>query len=111
MKEKSPKSGPKGLAEESSTLGEQLGDSVSKPGVTDARSQKAVKVTRKKFGNEDVDTSESSPLEEKIEDVASETSSESDNDSEDEAPDTVTASAGFNSARTANLEAVKVAAR
>ena len=111
MKERSPKSGPKGLAEESSTLGEQSGDSVSKPGVTDARSQKAVKITHKKFGDEDVDTPEPSPPEEKIKDVASETSSESDNDGEDEAPDTVTALAGFNNARTAILEAAKVAAR
>ena len=111
MTERSPKSGPNGLAEASSTLGKQSGDRVSKPDVTDARPQKAVKITHKKFGNEDVDTPEPSPLEEKVKDVASETWSESDNDSEDEAPDTVTASAGFSNARTTILEAAKVAAR
>ena len=92
-------------------MGEQSGDSVSKLGVTDTHSQKAVKIAHKKLGNEVVDTPELAPLEEMIEDVASETSSESDNDSEDEAPDIVTASAGFNNARTAILEAAKVAAR
>lgn len=111
MIERSPKSGPKGLAEEPSTLGEQSDERVSKTGVTDARPQEAAKATHKKFGNEDVDTQESSPLEEKVKDLASETSSESDHESEDEAPETVTASAGFNNARTAVLEAAKVAAR
>ena len=111
MRETLPKSAPKGLAEESSTLGEHSGDRVSKAGDAEARPQKAVKVMHKKFGIEDVDNPEPSPLEENIKHVASETSSEADSDSEDEAPETVTASAGFNNARTAVLEAAKVAAR
>lgn len=92
-------------------MGEHSGDRVSKPGVTEPQPQNAVKVTHKKLGVEDVDTPEPSPLEEKVKHVATETSSESDNESEDEAPETVTASAGFNNARTAVLEAAKVAAR
>ena len=92
-------------------MGDHSGERVSKSGVTESRPENAVKVTHKKFGVEDVDTPEPSSLEEKVRDVASATSSESDNESEDEAPETVTASAGFNNARTAILEAAKVAAR
>ena len=111
MRETSPKSAPKGLVEELPTLGERSGDRVSKLGVAEGRPQKVVKVTHKRFSIEDVDTPEPSPLEEKVKDVTNETWSEADSDSEDEAPDTVTASAGFNNARTAVLEAAKVAAR
>ena len=111
MRETLPKSAPRGLAEQSSTLGEHSGDRVSKPGDAEARPQKVVQATHKKFGIENVDIPEPSPLEEKVKDVASETMSEADNNSEDEAPETVTASAGFNNARTAVLEAAKVAAR
>ena len=111
MREISPESATKGLAEQSSTLGEHLGDRVSKPGVGEVRPHKVVKVTHKKFSIEDVNTSKSSPLEEKIKDVTSEISSEAGSDSEDEAPETVTASAGFDHARTAVLEAAKVAAK
>ena len=92
-------------------MGESSGDRVSSPVDAAARPQKVVKVTHKKFGIEDIDTPEPSALEEKIKDVARETSSEADSDSEDGAPETVTASAGFNNARTAVLEAAKVAAR
>ena len=100
-----------GLAEEPSTMGEQSEDRISRTGVTDARSQKALKVTHKKFGNDEIDTPEPSPLKENVKDVASETLLESDIESEDEAPETITASAGFNNARTAVLEAAKFAAR
>ena len=111
MTETPPKSAPKGLAEKLSTLGEHSGDRVSKFSVTEPCPEDAVDVTHKKFGVEDVDTPEPSSLEEKVRDVAIAAASESDNESEDEAPETVTASAGFNNARTALLEAAKVAAR
>ena len=111
MRETSPKSAPKKLAAELSTLGETLGDSLSKPGDAEARSQKDNEVTHKKLGIENVDTPEPAPPEKKVRDVARETSTEADSDSEDEAPETVTASAGFIDARTAVLEAAKVAAR
>lgn len=111
MRETSPESAPKELAEELSTLGESLGDRVSKPGDAEVHFQKVVNVRQKKLDIEDVDTPGPSPLEEKVKDVSRETPSEADSDSEDEAPETVTASAGFNNARTAVLEAAKVAAR
>ena len=111
MKETSPKSAPQELAEKLSTVGESSGDRASKPGDAEARSQRVKKVTHKKLGIEDIDTPEPAPPEEKVRDVARETSSEADSDSEDEAPETVTASVGFNDARTAVLEAAKVAAR
>ena len=111
MREISPRSAPKEVAAELSTVGETSGDRVSKPGDAEARPQKDKKVTHKELGIEDVDTPEPAPPEEKVRDIARETSSEADSDSEDEAPETVTASAGFNDARTAVLEAAKVAAR
>ena len=111
MRETLPKSAPKGLAEDLSTLGQNSGDRVSKPGVAETRHQKVVKVTHKNFSIEDADTPEPSPLEEKVKDVTNETWSEADSGSEDEAPETITASAGFNNARTAVLEAAKVAAK
>ena len=107
IRQTSPKSDSKELAEELSTLCEHSEDRVSKPGDAEARPPKVVKTTHKRFGIEDVPF----PLGEKAEDVASEISSDVDSDSEDEAPETVTTSAGFNNARTAVLEATKVAAR
>ena len=94
-----------------STVGEIWGDRVSKPGDAEGLSQEIKKVTHKKLGIEDVDTPEPASPEERARNVARDTSSEADSDSEDEAPETVTASAGFNNARTAVLEAAKVAAR
>ena len=92
-------------------MDENSGDRVSSPVDATTRPQKVVEVTYKKFGIEDTNTPEPSPLKEKVEAVARETSSEADSDSEDEAPETVTASVGFNNARIAVLEAAKVAAR
>ena len=92
-------------------MSERPGDKVSSPIDGAAPAQKVVKVTHKEIGIEDTNAPEPSPLEEKVKEVARETSSEADGDSEDEAPETVTASAGFNNARTAVLEATKVAAR
>ncbi len=111
IRKTSPKSDPKELADGLSLLCENSEDSVSKPGDAEARPPKVVKVAHKRFGIGDVDIPEPVPLEEKVEDVASEISSDAGCDSEDGAPETVTTSAGFNNARTAVLEAAKVAAR
>ena len=92
-------------------MDENSRDRVSSPVDAAARPQKVVKVTHKKFGIEDTHAPEPSPLEEKVKAVARETSSEADTNSEDEAPETVTASVGFNNAQIAVLEAAKVAAR
>ena len=92
-------------------MGEQSEDRISRTDVTNARSQKVLKVTHKRFDNDEIGTPETSPLKENVKDVASETLLESDIESEDEAPETVTASAGFNNARNAILEAAKSAAR
>lgn len=72
----------------------------------------AAKATHKRFGS--VDMEESGPaLSSATEDRegSQEDPSEDDGESEDETPEIVTASAGFDGARTAAMEAAKVAAR
>ena len=72
----------------------------------------ATKVTHKRFGSEDIEVLETNSSagigkrKERQEDV-----SEGETDSADEAPETVTASAGFDKARISALEAARVTAR
>ena len=72
----------------------------------------AAKATHKRFGSEDIEAPAIVPSD----DIEERTGSEEDllvdeDKSEDEAPETVTASAGFDKARTSALDAAKVAAR
>ena len=73
---------------------------------------KAAKATHKRFGSEDIEISKTVPstgIEERRE--GRENPSEDENESEDEAPETVTASAGFDRSRELVLGAAKLAAR
>ena len=73
---------------------------------------KNAKATHKRFGSEDLEVSMMAPLNGDGERKGSlENISKDEGESDDEAPDTVTASAGFEKARTLVLDAAKVAAR
>ncbi len=89
--------------------GADISISGKKPGVPFATVAKA---THKRFGSEDVEVSGPVTLS-SIEEPerVKENQFEDDGESEDEAPDTVTAAAGFEKARTSALDAVRVAAR
>ena len=78
---------------------------------TQASPANVVQATHKRFGSEDLDLPEALPMLEQREEPANEVISDRENDDDDDAPETVTASAGFVQARTAMLEATKVAAR
>ena len=73
---------------------------------------KNAKATHKRFGSEDLEVPGTVPLDGVEERKGSlENISKDEGESDDEAPDTVTASAGFEKARTLALDAAKVAAR
>ena len=73
---------------------------------------KNAKATHKRFGSEDLEVPEMVPLNGNEERKGSlENIFQDEGESDDEAPDTVTASAGFEKARTLALDAAKVAAR
>ncbi len=89
--------------------GADISISGGKPGVPFAT---AAKATHKRFGSEDIEVSGPvtiSSIEEQ--ETVKGNQFEDDGESEDEAPDTVTAAAGFEKARTSALDAVRVAAR
>ena len=73
---------------------------------------KAAKVTHKRFGSEDIEIPELHIQEAKTGmDLLRDSLPDANDESEDEPPETVTASAGFEKARMATLEAAKVVAR
>ena len=89
--------------------GADISISGKKPGVPLAT---AAKATHKRFGSEDIEVSGPvtlSSIEEQ--ERVKENQFVDDGESEDEAPDTLTAAAGFEKARTSALDAVRVAAR
>lgn len=78
----------------------------------EASSVTAAKATHKRFGSEDIELAAMAPSDDTEERLGSqEDLPENEDESEDEAPETVTASAGFDKARTSALDAAKVAAR
>ncbi|CAF9911240.1 MAG: hypothetical protein ALECFALPRED_007210 [Alectoria fallacina] len=94
-------------------VGNENGAVVSTPGKKpEIPSSVAAKATHKRFGSVDMEVSGpalSSATEDR--EASQEDPSEDDGESEDETPEIVTASAGFDGARAAAMEAAKVAAR
>ena len=94
-------------------VGNENGAVVSTPGKKlEIPSLVAAKATHKRFGSVDMEVSGpalSSATEDR--EASQEDPSEDDGESEDETPEIVTASAGFDGARTSAMEAAKVAAR
>ena len=71
----------------------------------------AVKPTKKRFGSEDIEVPFTVPQGSELKDMADEVPSEASSESEDEAPETVTASAGLEKARTKALATAEAIAR
>lgn len=99
-------------SERTARVEEDLADISMREKKPDTPLATAVKATHKRFGSEDIEVPRpftSSGIEER--EGGQEDLSEHDGESEDEAPETVTASAGFEKARTSALDAARVAAR
>ena len=91
---------------------ERKGDTSSPGKKPEGTTYKNAKATHKRFGSEDLEVPEMIPLNGDAERKGSlENISEDEGESDDEAPDTVTASAGFEKARTLAQDAATVAAR
>ena len=79
--------------------------------IVNGKAPPAVKATKKRFGNEDIEIPITVSQGAKVEHVVDEVQSEASGDSEDEAPETITASAGLEKARAKALEAAETVAR